>query len=147
MICVFVFFIFVCCAYFKTKRDLDDANTVSNLQSFVVRCETHVSFFLTVGTDQCVYLRQVNFVQFLDGGSDVALVGTDVDDECECVVVFDLLHGRLCAQGVLDDCVFVHLVARSKALALIPTQKERTPLVDGHHDTSISCFVSTIVRK
>jgi hypothetical protein len=66
-----------------------------------------------------IYLGQINLVQGLDGGGDVALVGAQVHDEGECVVVLDLLHGRLRAQRVLDDLVLVKLVAVREALALV----------------------------
>ena len=36
------------------------------------------------------------------------LVGLDVADEDQGVVVLDLLHGGLGSQGVLDDIVSVH---------------------------------------
>ena len=51
------------------------------------------------------HLGDVDIVQLLDGGLDLVLVGLDVADEDEGVVVLDLLHGGLGGQGVLDDVV------------------------------------------
>ena len=51
------------------------------------------------------HLRDVDIVQLLDSGLDLVLVGLDVADEDEGVVVLDLLHGGLGGQGVLDDVV------------------------------------------
>lgn len=66
----------------------------------MVRSQANVSLLEPVGTDEGVDLDQVDLVKGLDGGSDVALVSLEVDDESEGVVVLDLLHGGLSAQGV-----------------------------------------------
>ena len=58
--------------------------------------------------DEGVDLGDVDIVQLLDGSLDLVLVGLDVADEDEGVVVLDLLHRRLGRQGVLDDVVRVH---------------------------------------
>ena len=63
--------------------------------------------------DEGVDLGDVDIIQLLDGGLDLVLVGLDVADEDEGVVVLDLLHRRLGRQGVLDDVVSVH-PARNK---------------------------------
>ena len=59
--------------------------------------------------DEGVDLGDVDIVQLLDGGLDLVLVGLDVADEDEGVVVLDLLHGALGGQGVLDDVVSVRV--------------------------------------
>ena len=41
------------------------------------------------------------------------LVSLGVDDEDQGVVVFNLLHGRLSGQGMLDDVVCVHPETKS----------------------------------
>ena len=38
------------------------------------------------------------------------LVGLDVADEDQCVVILNLLHGRLSGKRVLNDGVGIHLV-------------------------------------
>lgn len=40
----------------------------------------------------------------------MVLVGTEVNDESQCVDSFHLGHGRLGRQGVLDDRMLVELV-------------------------------------
>lgn len=60
-----------------------------------------------VSPDQSVDFGHVNVVQLLDGVFDLVLVGLDVYDEHQRVVVLNLLHGRLCGQGELDDGVVV----------------------------------------
>ena len=48
------------------------------------------------------YLLDLDFVHLLHGSADLWLVGLDVDDEDERVVVFDLLHRRFGREWVLD---------------------------------------------
>ena len=58
--------------------------------------------------DEGVDFGDVDVVQLLDGGLDLVLVGLDVDEEDQGVVVFDLLHRRFGCQRVLDDVVGIH---------------------------------------
>jgi hypothetical protein len=46
------------------------------------------------------------------------LVGLDVDEEDQGVVVFDLLHRRFGCQRVLDDVVGIHPVKKSAELMI-----------------------------
>lgn len=69
--------------------------------------------------DEGVDSEDLDVVQLLHGGGDVALVGGEVNDERERVVVLDLLHRRLRRQRVLDDAVLVKLVAVRERLALV----------------------------
>lgn len=43
--------------------------------------------------DQSVNLDGINIVERFDGSLDMVLVGTDVTDKDEGVVVFDFTHG------------------------------------------------------
>ena len=54
------------------------------------------------------------------------LVGLDVTDEDEGVVVLNLLHGRLSGERVLDDVVGVHPVPAGGRLAWILRGPGRT---------------------
>jgi hypothetical protein len=58
--------------------------------------------------DEGVDLDGVNVVQLLKSLLDLALVGLDIDDEDEGVVLLDLLHGALGVEGVQDDVVGIH---------------------------------------
>lgn len=49
----------------------------------------------------------VDVVEFPDGVFDLVLVGLNVHDEHQRVVVLDLLHGRLGGQRELDDGVVI----------------------------------------
>lgn len=57
--------------------------------------------------DEGVDLEGINVVELLEGLLDLGLVGLDVDDEDEGVVLLHLLHGALGVQGVHDDLVLV----------------------------------------
>ena len=65
------------------------------------------------------HLGDVDVIQLLDSRLDLVLVGLDVADEDQGVVVLDLLHGRLSGQGVLDDVVSIHAVPAGSRLARV----------------------------
>ena len=65
------------------------------------------------------HLGDVDVIQLLDSRLDLVLIGLDVADEDQGVVVLDLLHGRLGGQGVLDDVVSVHAVPAGSRLARV----------------------------
>lgn len=48
------------------------------------------------------------------------LVGLDITDEYQGVVVLDLLHGRLSGQRVLDDVVSIHAEEKERSHSLSP---------------------------
>ena len=53
---------------------------------------------------------RLHVVHALHGISNVVLVGADINDEHEGVLVADLLDGRLGGKRVLEDTELVHLV-------------------------------------
>lgn len=55
--------------------------------------------------DQGVDLDAVYVVKLLQAGLDLGLVGADVNDKDEGVVLLHLLHGALGVQGVNNDAV------------------------------------------
>lgn len=57
--------------------------------------------------DQGVDLDGVDVVELLQGSLDLGLVGLDVDDEDEGVVLLNLLHGALSVERVDDDLVLI----------------------------------------
>lgn len=57
--------------------------------------------------DEGVDLDGVNIVEGLKGLLDLGLVGLDVDDEDEGVVLLHLLHGALSVERVHDDLVLI----------------------------------------
>ena len=57
--------------------------------------------------DESVDLEAINVVELLQGLLDLSLVGLDVDDEDEGVVLLHLLHGALGVERVDDDLVLI----------------------------------------
>lgn len=57
--------------------------------------------------DQSVDLDGVNVVELLEGKLDLSLVGLDVDDEDQGVVLLHLLHGALGVERVDNDLVLI----------------------------------------
>lgn len=84
-------------------KHLDDANLVGNIQRIKVGRQPDVGLLLAIGADEGVDLAGLDVVQLGDGLLDLVLVGADVDDEDQGVVVLDLLERRLGRQRVLDD--------------------------------------------
>merc|ERR1719206_787289 len=78
-----------------------------------------VRLLVSSGADQGVHLGDVDVVQLLNSRLDLMLVGLDVADEDKCVVIFNLFHGRLGSEGVLDDVISIHLVPLGCGLARI----------------------------
>jgi hypothetical protein len=58
--------------------------------------------------DEGVDTGNANSVHGLDSTLDLVLVGTDIDDEDQSVVFFDLLHGRFGVKRGSQDAVLVH---------------------------------------
>ena len=72
------------------------------------------------------HLGDVDVVQLLDSRLDLVLVGLDVADEDQGVVILDLLHGGLGGERVLDDVVGVHPVPAGGRLARVLGGPRRT---------------------
>ncbi len=84
--------------------------------------------------DQGVDLDGVNVVELLESTLDLSLVGLDVDNEDEGVVLLHLLHGALGVEGVDDDLVLVEARQVRDRLAGelgVAGQRQRLGLVEG----------------
>lgn len=67
--------------------------------------------------DQGVDLDGVNVVELLEGKLDLSLVGLDIDNEDEGVVLLHLLHGALGVERVDNDLVLIEARQRGNRLA------------------------------
>ena len=67
--------------------------------------------------NECVDFSHVNVVELLYGLLDLRLVGSQVDNKHQRVVVLNLLHRTLCRQRVLDDSVLVQFGTTGDTLA------------------------------
>lgn len=65
--------------------------------------ELNVGLLQSVGSNKSVDLGGVDVVQFLYGILNLMFVGTDINNEDKGVVIFDVLHGALSGEGVLQD--------------------------------------------
>ena len=93
--------------YKVTASHLDDANLVCNVKRINVPWQANVSLLGSIGPDQCVDLLSRDLIQPVDSHLNLALVGLGIDDEYQCVVVFDLLHCRLSGEWELEDSMLV----------------------------------------
>eukprot|EP00639_Heterosigma_akashiwo_P001132 CAMPEP_0194566752 /NCGR_PEP_ID=MMETSP0292-20121207/5503_1 /TAXON_ID=39354 /ORGANISM="Heterosigma akashiwo, Strain CCMP2393" /LENGTH=112 /DNA_ID=CAMNT_0039416387 /DNA_START=783 /DNA_END=1118 /DNA_ORIENTATION=- len=96
--------------FYSLERGLDDADAVGHVQGVEVLGQPHVGLLQPVRPHQRVHLGALDLVQLAHGLLDLALVGGDVHNEDEGVVVLNLLHGGLSGQWVLDGAVLVHLL-------------------------------------
>lgn len=88
-------------------RNLDYSDSVGHIQSIVILCQFDVAFLQTSRSDESVYFLAFDFVKFLDGRLDLTFVGFNINNENQCVAVFDQLHRGFCCQRVLDNTELV----------------------------------------
>ena len=69
--------------------------------------------------DEGVDLEGINVIELLESLLDLGLVGLDVDDEDEGVVLFNLLHGALGVERVHNDLVLVQAHGMRDGLARV----------------------------
>ena len=74
----------------------------------------------------------------------MSLVGLDVDDEDECVVLLDLLHGALGVERVDDDLVLIEAGDVRYGLSLVlgcAGELEGLGAVEGRRETDLADLV------
>jgi hypothetical protein len=76
---------------------------VYKLRSVLAPTKSHV---INV-PDKSVDLDGVDVIELLQSLLDLSLVGLDIDDEYQGVVLLDFLHGTLGVERVLDDLVLI----------------------------------------
>jgi len=69
--------------------------------------------------DQGINLLGLNVVHFLDGVLDLLLISPDVDNKYQSVIIFDLLHGRLRGERILEHLIMVQFIPGRGAEARI----------------------------
>jgi hypothetical protein len=74
-----------------------------NVESINIGSQPRESLLGAVRSDEGVDLDGGDVVLLLESGLDLALVGLDIDDEDEGVVLLDLLHGGLGVKRVDED--------------------------------------------
>lgn len=94
--------------------------------------------------DQGVDLDGVDVVELLQGSLDLGLVGLDIDNEDEGVVLLDLLHGALSVERVDDDLVLIKagLVLDGLAEVLgVPGKSEGLRAAEGGRSSDLGLLV------
>jgi hypothetical protein len=100
------------------KQPLDDSQLGScNVQRINVSSQPCESLLRAVGTDEGVDLDGGHVILLLESGSNLALVGLDIDDEHEGVVLLNLLHGGFGVERVDEDLAGVETRLRGDRFA------------------------------
>jgi hypothetical protein len=93
----------ICTLNETRQKGTSGTHLVGNVEGIHVGMKTNVSLLLAVRSDQGVDAESIHVVQLLDGFLDLTLVGLDVDEEDESVVVLNLLHGVFRVQRLKKD--------------------------------------------
>jgi hypothetical protein len=88
-----------------------------NFKSFLVSSKGNIGLFSSIGSVKSVHFLHFDLVEFLASFPDLSFVCLLVDDEHECVVVFNSFNGAFSGKGVLDDGVFVPGALRNDGLS------------------------------
>lgn len=94
--------------------------------------------------DQGVDLDGVNVIELLKSLLDLGLVGLDIDDEDEGVLLLDLLQGTLGVERVDDDLVLIETRSVRDRLAGVlgsPRQLKGLRLVEGGRVADLGSLV------
>ena len=94
--------------------------------------------------DKGVNLDGVNIIELLESLLDLTLVGLDVDNKDESVVLFDLLHRALGIERVDDDLVLIEAGLMRNALAWVlwrAREDEGLRAVEGRRETDLAGLV------
>lgn len=100
--------------------------------------------------DKSVDLDGVDVVELLEGLLDLGLVGLDIDDEDEGVVLLDLLHGALGVERVDDDLVLIQTGLMGNRLAEVlgrARESEGLGAVEGRRGANLVLLVRVVLRR
>lgn len=86
-----------------TFTNLDDSNLIGDIQSIIIWEQSNISLLLSIWSDQSVDLLSLDVIKTSHCILNLFLGSTGINNEDEGVVVFNLLHGRLCGQWEFDD--------------------------------------------
>jgi hypothetical protein len=117
------------------RESLDDSNSRRDVEGVVVSGQTNVSFLQTIWTDECINLGGLDSVRLLHSGTNLGLVGADVNNEYNRVVVLDHFHGAFSGQRIFDDLVIIELRLPRKGSARVsglPTELQGVRAGEGN---------------
>ena len=84
-----------------------NSDLVSDIEGIMFRGNDDVCLFETVWSDECVNSADLDVIEFLASFLDHWLVGSSVNDEHQCIAVFNGLDGAFGTQRILNDGVLV----------------------------------------
>merc|ERR1712093_560732 len=116
----------------------------SDIKSINISGQTGEGLLGSIRADKGVDLDGVNIVELLQSLLDLTLVGTDIDDEDESVVLLNLLHGALGVERVDDDLVLIEAWLMGNRLARVfgsSRELEGLRLVEGGRETDLADLV------
>merc|ERR1711908_76418 len=87
---------------------LYDSDLVGHVQSIIVCGETNVGFLESMRSDERIHFCNLDVVKFLDSEFDLWFTRSNVADEHQGVVIFNLLHRTLRRQRVTDHRELIH---------------------------------------
>jgi len=95
----------------------DEADLVSNIQSFSISGKANIGLLGAVGPDESVDLCGIDIIKLLDSILNLPLIGLDVNQEDKCVVLLNLFHGGLRVQRLSQDTILIHTGSVGNGLA------------------------------
>jgi hypothetical protein len=107
----------------------------------VSTCISSWSCVVQIIPDEGVDLDGIDVVELLQRLLDLSLVGLDIDDEDEGVVLLNLLHGALGVERVNDDLVLIETRLRRNGLSEIlwvAGELEGLRLVEGRRGADLA---------
>ena len=84
-----------------------DSNLVGDVQSVLIGGENDVCLLEAIRSDKGVDSLDLDVIELLASFLDHGLVGPSVNNEYQCVVIFDSLDGAFSAEWVLYDGILV----------------------------------------
>ena len=100
--------------------------------------------------DKRIDLYNINIIQLLQRILDLPLIGLDIDNEDERIILLNFLHGAFGVQGMHNDFVVVEsrLVWNRLAwVSRVSCQPESLGSVEGGGESDFSCFVAVYLSK
>jgi len=123
-------------------RQLDDGELGgSDIESVDVWGQTGKGLLGSIRSDEGVDLDGVNIVQLLQRLLDLSLVGLDINNEDQGVVLLNLLHRALGVERVDDDLVLIEARLRGDGLAEVlgvAGELEGLRLVEGRRGADLA---------
>ena len=84
-----------------------NSDLAGSVQGVILSGDHNVGLLETVRSNECVDSGDLDSVELVAGFLDHWFVSSSVNDEHQCIVVFNGLDGALSAEWVLDDGVLV----------------------------------------